>query len=93
MVIQFICSLIFYHYLGGEIYHFPSFLTIKKRDNYTKPTCDLGKNYFAYPWFEKYHLTHLCYVLFVFHNPHMLKSRVNMYFCSNFMSLSSQNKK
>ena len=98
MVIQFIYSLIFYLYLDNEIYHFPSFLTIKKKkkkkkDNYTKPTCDLGENLFAYPWFEKYHLTHLCYVPFVFRNPPLLKSRVNMYFCSKFMSLSSQNKK
>ena len=31
MVIQFIYSLIFYLYLDNEIYHFPSFLTIKKK--------------------------------------------------------------
>ena len=65
----------------------------KLRDNYTKPTCGLGENHFAYPWFEKYHLTHLRYDPFVFRNPPLLKSRVNRYFYSNFMSLSSQNKK
>lgn len=63
------------------------------RFNYTKLTCGLGKNYFTYPWFKKYHLTHLWYVPFVFHKPLLLKSGVNRYFCSNFMSLSSQNKK
>ena len=36
-----------------------SFQIIFLRGNYTKPICDLGENYFAYPWFEKYHLTHL----------------------------------
>ena len=61
--------------------------------NYTKPTCGLGENQFAYPWFEKYQLTHLWYVPFVFRNPSLIKSGVNRYFCSNFMSLSSQNKK
>ena len=70
----------------------PKFL-IRFRDNYTKPTCGLGKNHFAYLWFEKYHLTHIWYVLFVFHNPPLLKLGVNRYFCSNFMYLSSQNKK
>ena len=65
----------------------------KEEGNYTKLTCGLGENYFAYLWFEKYHLTHLSYVLFVFHNPHLLKSWVNRYFCSNFMSIFSQNKK
>ena len=66
---------------------------INNRGNYTKPTCGLGKNHFAYPWFEKYHLTHLRYIMFIFRNPPLLKSEVNMYFYSNFMSLSSQNKK
>ena len=63
------------------------------RDNYSKPTCGLGENHFAYPWFEKCHLTHLRYVPFVFRNPPLLKSGINKYFCSNFISLSSQNKK
>ena len=58
-------------------------------DNYTKPTYGLGENHFTYPWFEKYHLTHLYYVPFVFRNLPLLKSGVNMYFCSKFMSLSS----
>ena len=22
-------------------------------DNYTKPTCDLGENHFAYPWLDR----------------------------------------
>ena len=70
-----------------------SFQFIFLRGHYTKPICDLGENYFAYPWFEKYHLAHLWYVPFVFRNPPLLKSGVNRYFCSNFMSLSSQNKK
>ena len=60
--------------------------------NYTKPICGLAWNHFAYPWFKKCHFTHLKYVLFVFCNPPLLKSGVNRYFCSNFMSLSSQNK-
>ena len=63
------------------------------RDNYSKPTCGLGENHFAYPWFEKCHLTYLRYVPFVFRNPPLLKSGINKYFCSNFISLSSQNKK
>ena len=58
-------------------------------DNYSKPTCGLGENHFAYSWFEKCHLTHLRYVPFVFRNPPLLKLGVNRYFCSNFMSLSS----
>ena len=66
---------------------------IKISDNYSKLTCGLGENHFAYSWFEKYHLTHLRYISFVFRNPPLLKSRVNEYFCSNFMSLSSQNTK
>ena len=73
-----------------------NFKMIKKknfRDNYTKPTCGLGENHFAYPWFEKCHLTHLRYVPFVFRNSPLLKSEVNTYLCSNFMSLPSQNKK
>ena len=53
-------------------------------DNYTKLTCGLGENHFAYPWFEKYHLTYLSYDPFVFCNPPLLKSGVNKYFCSNF---------
>ena len=61
--------------------------------NYTKHTCGLAWNHFAYPWFKKCHFTHLRYVSFVFRNPLLLKSRVNRYFCSNFMSFSSQNKK
>ena len=43
----------------------------------------MGENYFAYPWFEMYHLTHLCYVSFVFRNPPLLKSGVNMYFAQS----------
>ena len=39
------------------------------------------------------HFTHLWYVSFVFYNPLLLKSGINRYFCSNFMSLSSQKKK
>ena len=62
-------------------------------DNYTKLTCGLGENHFAYPWFEKYHLIHLRYDPFVFHDPPLLKLGVNKYFCSNFIYLSSQNKK
>ena len=54
------------------------------RDNYTKPTCGLGENHFAYPWFEKYHLTHLRYDPFVFRNPPLLKSGVNRYFFLKF---------
>ena len=69
------------------------FLFIYLWDNYTKPTCGLGENHFAYLWFEKCHLTHLRYVPFIFRNPPLLKSGINRYFCSNFMSLSSQNKK
>ena len=53
----------------------------------------MGENHFAYPWFEKCHLTHLRYVLFVFCNPPLLRSRINRYFCSKIMSLSSQKKK
>ena len=67
--------------------------TIKKyRDNYTKPTYGLGKNHFAYPWFKMYHLTHLRYDPFVFRNPPLLKSRVNGYFCSKFISLLPKQK-
>ena len=53
----------------------------------------MGENHFAYPWFEKCHLTHLMYVSFVFRNPPLLKSGINKYFYSNFMSFSSQKKK
>ena len=56
------------------------------------PTCGLGENQFAYPWFEKYQLTHLWYVPFVFRNPSLLKSGVNRYFCSNFVSLLPKQK-
>ena len=66
---------------------------IKKKGNYTKPTCGLARNYFAYLWFKKCHFNHLRYIPFVFRNPPLLKLEVNRYFCSNFMSLSSQNKK
>ena len=61
--------------------------------SYNKPTRGFGETYFAYPWFEKYHLTYLRYDPFVFRNPPLLKSGVNRYFFSNFISLSSQNKK
>ena len=71
----------------------PTFKLFDFRGNYTKPTCGLGENHFAYPWIEKCHSTHLRYVPFVFRNPPLLKLGVNRYFCSNFMSLSSQNKK
>ena len=57
--------------------------------NYSKPTCGLVWNHFAYPWFKKCHFTHLRYVPFVFRNPPLLKSGVNRYFCMLFMSLSS----
>ena len=40
----------------------------------------------------KSHFIHLKYVPFVFRNSLLLKLGVNMYFYSNFMSLSSQNK-
>ena len=29
----------------------------------------MSENHFAYPWFEKYHLTHLRYVSFTLRNP------------------------
>ena len=29
----------------------------------------MGENHFAYPWFEKYHLTYLWYVSVNFRNP------------------------
>ena len=29
----------------------------------------MGENYFTYPWFEKYHLTHLRYVSVTLRNP------------------------
>ena len=51
--------------------------------NYTKPTCSLSQNHFAYSWFKKCHFTNLRYVLFVFCNPPLLKSWVNRYLCSN----------
>ena len=51
--------------------------------NYTKPTCSLSQNHFAYPWFKKCHYTNLMYVPFVFCNPPLLKSWVNRYLCSN----------
>ena len=63
------------------------------RGNYTKPTCGFGENHFAYLWLKKYYLTHLWYIPFVFRNPSLLKAGVNRYFCSSFMSRSSQNKK
>ena len=53
----------------------------------------MSENHFAYPWFEKCHLTHLRYVPFIFRSPPLLKSGLNRYFCPKFMSLSSQNKK
>ena len=55
-------------------------------DNYTQPTSDLGENYFAYSWFEKYHLTHLRYVFVTLCNSpqslrlqkHLLTSKQNI---------------
>ena len=46
----------------------------------------MAQNHFVYPWFKNCHFTHLRYILFVFRNPPLLKSRVNTYFCSNFLS-------
>ena len=62
-----------------------------KVGNYSKPTCDLTRIHITYLWFEKCHFTYLRFVSFVYHNPPILKTRINMYFCSPFMSLFSQN--
>ena len=65
----------------------------EKNGNYNKSTCGLAQIHFVYPWFEKCHFTHLRFTPFVSRNLPLLKTRVNIYFCSHFMSLSSQNKK
>lgn len=51
------------------------------------------KNHFAYSWFKKCHFTQLRFILLGFRDSHLLKIMVNIYFCSIFMSLSSQNYK
>ena len=63
------------------------------RDNYTLPTCGLPLIWHAYPLFQFWHFTHLWFPPLLIRNPLLLKLRVNRYFCSSFMSLSSQNKK
>ena len=63
------------------------------RDNYTLPICGLPLIWHAYPWFQFWHFTHLWFPPLLIRNPLLLKLRVNRYFCSSFMSLSSQNKK
>ena len=62
------------------------------RDNYTFPTCGLPLIWLAYPLFQFWHFTHLWFPPLLIRNPPLLKLRVNRYFCSSFMSLSSQNK-
>ena len=37
--------------------------------NCTWSICDLGGNYFAYPWFKKYHLIYLWYIFVNLRNP------------------------
>ena len=44
------------------------FLIILKRDNYSKPTCDMARFHFAYPWIKTLHFAHLMLVLLTFRN-------------------------
>ena len=60
-------------------------------DNYTLLTCGLPLIWFAYPWFQFWHFIHLWFPPLNLCYPPPLKRRLNMYFCTIFMSLSSQN--
>ena len=75
-----------FHKVGLKIAHFSRI----KRENYTLPTCGFLEKYFAYLWFKNWHFTHLRLALFISHYPLWLKTRVHLYFCYLFMSLSSQ---
>ena len=63
------------------------------RDNYSKPTCDMTRFHFAYPWFKTLHFAHLNFNMLSIRYPSLLKLGVKMYFIFIFMSLSSKNKK
>ena len=65
----------------------------KKKDNYSKPTCDMTRFHFAYPWCKTLHFIHLNFNPLPIRYSHLLKSGVKMYFTFNCMSLSSKNKK
>ena len=60
-------------------------------DNYSKPTWGLARLRFAYLWFKTLHFAHLRLLPLGLCYPPPLKRRLNMYFCTIFMSLSSQN--
>ena len=62
-------------------------------DNYNKPTYDMARFHFAYPWFKTLHFANLNFNPLPIHYPALLKLGVNMYFIFTFMSLSSKNKK
>ena len=44
-----------------ELQPYNTFIT-NFRDNYSKPTWDLARLHFAYPWFKTYHFAHLRYL-------------------------------
>ena len=64
---------------------------IKIRDNYSKPTWGLVRLRFAYPWFKTLYIAHLRLLSLGLYCPPPLKRRVKVYFCTIFISLSSQN--